>query len=164
MCFCLKRTDFRLGKGAFAQKNASIKRSATDADLSSDTITSPTTVNESSTANNSTISTRLRQTDKRLKKIRSLSSVIVSKEKGKEKQDFQSKRSTNWFFLFRLFFCSEKTTERVEPVVPTNKRPLMIFRSKNRQSTSALELKRQINSVCFSNIEKITESNHERIT
>ncbi|CAF2403577.1 unnamed protein product [Rotaria sp. Silwood2] len=75
-----------LGKGAFLEKNSSITRSVTNTDLISiQTIPTANVPDEQTTASpqmNIVISTRLRQTDKRLlRKIHSANSIIQKQEK-----------------------------------------------------------------------------------
>ncbi|CAF0896885.1 unnamed protein product [Rotaria sp. Silwood1] len=96
-----------LGHGAFTQINSSISKSLPNNDIISTEIIASSITNEQSINKHMTVSTRLRQTDKRLRKIQSVNSINTVEEK-------------------------KKTTE-VEKLTVVVKHPTAIYRNKNGQ-------------------------------
>ncbi|CAF4923091.1 unnamed protein product [Rotaria sp. Silwood1] len=96
-----------LGHGVFTQINSSISKSLPNNDVISTEIIASSITNEQSINKHMTVSTRLRQTDKRLRKIQSVNSINTVEEK-------------------------KKTTD-VEKLTVVVKHPTAIYRNKNGQ-------------------------------
>ncbi|CAF2745873.1 unnamed protein product [Rotaria sp. Silwood2] len=96
-----------LGHGAFARMHSSISRPLPHNDVTSTEIIASSITNEQSINKRMIVSTRLRQTDKRLRKIQSVNSINTIDEK-------------------------KKTTE-VEKVTVVVKQPTAVYRNRNGQ-------------------------------
>jgi hypothetical protein len=86
------------------------------------------------------VSTRLRQTDKRLRKIHSNNN---SNTLGEKSENFNQEENEKFIFIF---FVLEKTTE-VTKVPILLKRPTVIFRHKNGRFTSPSNEGKSANTV-----------------
>ncbi|CAF0741059.1 unnamed protein product [Adineta steineri] len=78
LCEC--RSCEMLGHGAFAQANSSVSKPSIDIDITSN---ATSTTNKQTTDRNIIVSTRLRQTDKRLRKIQSVNPINAIQDNKK---------------------------------------------------------------------------------
>ncbi|UJR28834.1 hypothetical protein I4U23_010058 [Adineta vaga] len=85
LCEC--RSCEMLNQGGFAHKNSSVMKSSADTDASSSAIS---TTNEPSTNKTILVSTRLRQTDKRLRKIYSVNNSKAMMEEKQKSSEIDS--------------------------------------------------------------------------
>ncbi|CAF0853030.1 unnamed protein product [Rotaria sordida] len=97
------------GHGAFARVNSSITKSLSNNDVTTTEIVTSSITNDQSISKHMIVSTRLRQTDKRIRKIQSVNSINTMEEKKKPTEE-------------------EKATVFV-------KQPTVIYRNKNGQFT-----------------------------
>lgn len=122
---------FRLGKGAFAQANSSESKSSTDTNAASTSTTTSSGIENQSTNNkNVVISARLRQTDKRLRKIHSLNGT-----NGLEGDKSKRALTEKWKAII-FYFVVENTIE-VAKASTLVKQPTTVNRNKNGQFTSS---------------------------
>lgn len=120
--FVRQHRMFRLGKGAFPQTNASTKGSTTNGENPSDSTTNSSNNNDSSGNTNTPLSKRLRQTEKRLRKIYSLNNLSTKQEENRQRNERISNVSTR--------------PARVTSPVLTVKRSSPVYRNKNGQFAS----------------------------
>jgi hypothetical protein len=73
---------YRLNRGAFAQSNLSISKSVQDTNVIPAQIPASSTMDNSSTNQNIIVSTRLRQTEKRLRKYQNQNGQFTSLSNG----------------------------------------------------------------------------------
>lgn len=83
---------FRLGNGAFAQANSPIPRLIGSNNVTSTETVTPLVGTENSVSKNIIVSTRLRQTDKRLRKIQSENNINIIENQSKHSQRSRKKR------------------------------------------------------------------------
>lgn len=104
--------SFRLCKGAFAQASSSAAGSSSTTDPSANPISSSAKADESPSNPNTLVSTRLRQTDKRLRKIHSVNNVKQTPEKSKTRMTIST-----FQFLRRKIFRAKELPDRSQTVL-----------------------------------------------
>lgn len=126
-----KTVSFRLSQGAYAHGNSSLPKSVISTD-SNAVPTNPATTTESEGTNTSKpnviVSTRLRQTNKRLlRKIQSSNKIIPTQDRSTSKAREEQEISICCFFL-------EKSVEGNGTI--NTKQSQVVYRNKNGQFTS----------------------------
>ncbi|CAM4878191.1 unnamed protein product [Rotaria socialis] len=134
LCEC--RSCETLSNGAFAQTNSSIPKLLTTSDITTTEIVASSINNEKLINKNIIVSTRLRQTDKRLRKIHSANSMNSMQEQ-------------------------KKATE-VDKVTVHEKQSLVIYRNKNGQFSSPSE-RISLNNTTITNTSTTSTSSHQDI-